>query len=74
MERVRSSSAAKESENRRKEKETPRASIQIQNRKTRILLGVCAMKKKVESKPMKEILSRLKCPEIQILEMWQCLE
>lgn len=31
-------------------------------KKLTITLGVCAMKKKVQSKPMKQILSRLKCP------------
>jgi hypothetical protein len=32
------------------------------------------MKKKVQSKPMKEILRRLRCKEIEIIEMWQYLE
>jgi len=43
-------------------------------KKLTITLGVCAMKKKVHSKPMKQILSRLKCPEIEITEMWQFLD
>jgi len=32
------------------------------------------MKKKVQSKPMKEILSRIKCKEIEIVEMWKYLD
>ena len=43
------------------------------NWKVPIKLGICAMKKKVESKPMKEILSRLASPEIEIILMWECL-
>jgi hypothetical protein len=35
-----------------------------------ITLGVCAMKKKVQSKLMKEILRK----KIDIIEMWECLE
>ena len=37
---------------------------------SKVILGICAMKKKVESKPMREILSRLTCPEIEIVLMW----
>lgn len=44
------------------------------NKKHHIILGVCAMKKKVQSKPMKEILKRLSCKEIEIIEMWQYLD
>lgn len=32
------------------------------------------MKKKVQSKPMKEILSRIRCKEIEVIEMWSYLE
>jgi len=32
------------------------------------------MQKKIKSKPMKEILTRLKCPEIEIVEMWETLD
>ena len=32
------------------------------NEKKVVKLGICAMKKKVESKPMREILARLACP------------
>lgn len=39
-----------------------------------IVLGICAMKKKVQSKPMREILKRIACNEIKILEMWQYLD
>ena len=35
---------------------------QLAPRHNKVVLGICAMRKKVESKPMREILSRLACP------------
>ncbi len=32
-----------------------------------VRLGICAMNKKVQSKPMREILKRVGCPEIEII-------
>ena len=34
---------------------------------TTLKLGVCAMKKKIEAKPMQEILNRMRCPELEII-------
>lgn len=76
--KTKSSSLEKESSNGKEARDSKEISDRI-GREARgkmhaITLGVCAMKKKVQSKPMKEILKRLRCKEIEIIEMWDCLD
>lgn len=54
MEKIRSSSVEKETKDARKHSLIgPNTNLPLRIRKSKITLGVCAMKKKVESKPMK---------------------
>lgn len=37
------------------------------NEVSKVKLGICAMEKKVTSKPMKQILSKMECDEIELI-------
>lgn len=61
---IRSSSLRKHEQKMSKETKdiSPRKNeVTSENEKMCIVLGICAMKKKVESKPMREILKRIAC-------------
>lgn len=76
--KAKSSSLEKESSNGQEARDSKeisdRKGREARGKKHAITLGVCAMKKKVQSKPMKEILKRLRCKEVEIIEMWECLD